>query len=401
MSASTMKFHFFPAPKPDQVLEKDWQNWHWQMQKSVSTLAEIERAIPLTATEKLALTQGSSLFRTRLTPYIVSMIEADPRGPLRRMLIPDHQELHRGEHTHFDPLAERKNEVVPRLIHRYPDRVLLLVTDTCSVYCRYCTRKHFTASDSNLIAASEFLAAFEYIKKHPGIREVILSGGDPLTLSDQQLGRILSGLREIEHVEIIRIGTRMPVVCPQRITPDLVFLLKRYNPVYLMTHFNHPRELTSDAASALTLVADNGIPIFNQMVLLNGINNHPAVVQALCRRLLYLRVKPYYMHQCDPSESSWHLQTPIQESASIQRQLWGNLSGLAMPNLSIDLPGGGGKVGVVPDFRVSPPENSTKEFVGFDGIGGVYILPENYSPLVPIGIEEYQAEWEGLIAAKL
>lgn len=239
-----------------------------------------------------------------------------------------------------------------------------MITDICSVYCRFCTRKHFTGAEQAFIRESEYQDALAYIRSKPGVREVILSGGDPLTLSDQQLDRVLTDLRKIEHIEIIRIGTRMPVVCPMRITEGLVKIIRKHNPVFLMTHFNHPREITIEAKMAVEMFVDHGIPVMNQMVLLNGVNNHPAIVQALSRRLLFLRVKPYYMFQCDPSEGSDHLRTSIEDSLAIQQELWGTLSGLAMPNLSVDIPNGGGKVALVPDFLIEESQEKGLTKVG-------------------------------------
>jgi lysine 2,3-aminomutase len=319
--------------------------------------------------------------------------------PIRRILMPSALELTPGLQSMLDPLGETKNNPVSRIIHRYSDRVLFLVTDICSVYCRYCTRKHFTGQDQAFIKANEYERALEYIKSHTGIREVILSGGDPLTLSDAQIERVLSDLRSIEHVEIIRVGTRMPVVCPMRVTPELAKILRRYAPVFLMTHFNHPREITLEAKQALENLVDNGVPVMNQMVLLNGVNNHPAIVQALSRRLLYLRVKPYYMFQCDPSEGTDHLRTSVEDSLSIQRELWGHLSGLAMPNLALDIPDGGGKVGLVPDFEVSR-SLEVRRYRGWDGVVAEYRNPSADQILKPVDADDYLSEWNDLRLAK-
>ena len=292
-----------------------------------------------------------------------------------------------------DPLGEKEHSPVPRIIHRYPDRVLFLVTDSCGVYCRYCTRKHFTGKKQAFIKKKEYDQALNYIKANPGIREVILSGGDPLTLSDNRINTLLYDLRQIPHIEILRIASRMPVVCPMRFTPSLIKILQKFNPVFLLTHFNHPAEISKEAAESLNKTADGGILMFNQTVLLNGINNHPVLIQALTRRLLYLRVKPYYMFQCDPSEGTNHLRTSVETSRWIQKELWGRLSGLALPNLSLDIPGGGGKVGIVPDFLKRKKDNKWT-YQGWDGITENYINPLTESP--PPGLEEYEAEWLAL-----
>ena len=300
----------------------------------------------------------------------------------------------------LDPHGKRKNNPAPRIIHRYPDRVLFLVTDICSVYCRYCTRKHFTGQEQAFIKNNEYDEALSYIKSHTGIREVILSGGDPLTISDAQLDRTLFDLRKIDHVEIIRVGSRMPVVCPMRISEDLVKILKKHKPVFLMSHFNHPRELTEEAAQAVEMFVDHGIPVMNQMVLLNGVNNHPAIVQALSRRLLFLRAKPYYMFQCDPSRGTDHLRTSIEDSLEIQKELWGNLSGLAMPTLSLDIPDGGGKTYYAPN---SEAESSLEKrtYRGWDGVDAEYVNPSAARILRPLDAELYLHEWESLKSAKL
>jgi lysine 2,3-aminomutase len=252
-------------------------------------------------------------------------------------------------------------------------------------------RKHFTGQEQSFIGNQDYATAIEYIKKNVGIREVILSGGDPLTLSEDRIERLLSDLRAIDHIEIIRIGSRMPVVNPMRITEDLAKLLRKFSPVYFMTHFNHPAELTRNSAEAIGRLVDHGLPVFNQMVLLRGINNHPAIVQALSRRLLFLRAKPYYMFQCDPSEGTEHFRISVEESLEIQKEMWGRLSGLAMPNLSLDIPGGGGKVGLVPDFE-SLREIGVRHYKGWDGIEGTYRNPVNTAQDLP-AIENYVDEW--------
>lgn len=386
------------------VRDGEWNNWAWQLRQSLKNQNDFSRIFQLTEAEKSAFQSSQSgenreLFNIRTTPYYASLCSPDSHDSIRKILMPSAAELLKGSQAQLDPLGERKNNPAPRLVHRYPDRVLFLVTDICSVYCRYCTRKHFTGFEQAFIQESDYEQALNYLKTHKGIREVILSGGDPLTLSDQQLVRVLKDLRQIEHIEIIRIGTRMPVVCPMRITSALVEALKPYRPLYVMTHFNHPRELTAEAKQALDLMADAGIPLMNQMVLLRGVNNHPAIVQALSRRLLYLRVKPYYMFQCDPSEGSDHLRTSLEESEEIQRQLWGNLSGLAMPNLSVDIPSGGGKVALTPDFELERGK-SGRIYRGFDGVREEYKNPQNVTAEQPSDVAQYLPEWEALKSAK-
>ncbi len=394
-----MKLSFPATPHPQNISPEQWASWTWQLQNSLKNQQDFARQFSLEDSEKRAFEEGSEVFNIRTTPYYASLAHDHPQDPIRRILMPSDLELQPGRQSLLDPLGERKNNPVSRIIHRYSDRVLFLVTDICSVYCRYCTRKHFTGQDQAFIKAHEYEQALNYIRSHIGIREVILSGGDPLTLSDAQLDRVLGDLRAIEHVEIIRIGTRIPVVCPMRVTEPLVRILRKHKPIFLMTHFNHPRELTAEAKTALELFVDHGIPVMNQMVLLNGVNNHPAIIQALSRRLLYLRVKPYYMFQCDPSEGTDHLRTSVEESLRIQKELWGHLSGLAMPTLSLDIPDGGGKTYLVPDFEVARTAES-RTYRGWDGVEAEYRNPPPEQSLTPVDAQEYQSEWETLKAGK-
>lgn len=394
-----MKLSFENSPRPEGISAENWNSWTWQLQNSMKKQDDFETAFSLDPSEKSAFQEGSEIFNIRATPYYASLARDNALDPIRRILMPSALELTSGKQALLDPLGERKYNPVSRIIHRYSDRVLFLVTDICSVYCRYCTRKHFTGQDQAFIRPHEYGKALEYIRSKPGIREVILSGGDPLTLSDAQLERVLTDLREISHVEIIRIGSRMPVVCPMRITEKLAKLIRKSAPVFMMTHFNHPREMTGEAKEALGLLVDNGIPVLNQMVLLNGVNNHPAIIQALSRRLLYLRVKPYYMFQCDPSEGTDHLRTSVDQSMRIQRELWGHLSGLAMPNLSLDIPDGGGKVALVPDFEVNRSEDS-RTYQGWDGVRAEYKNPPHHQALIPNDAADYESEWDEIKNSK-
>lgn len=392
-------FSFKKTIPPASISPSDWQDWTWQLRNSLKSQEHYERYFELSEAEKSAFIQGKELFNIRTTPYYASLAGSSEHDPLRKILMPRKEELEPGLQQMPDPLGENKNQVEKRLIHRYSDRVLFLVTDICSVYCRFCTRKHFTGAEQAFIKQEEYEKAISYIQSHPGIREVILSGGDPLTLSDAQLDRVLADLRKISHVEVIRIGTRMPVVAPQRVTENLVQVLRKHKPVFLMTHFNHPRELTEESALAVERFVDFGVPVMNQMVLLNGINNHEAIVQALSRRLLYLRAKPYYMFQCDPSIGTDHFRNSIEDSLSIQKELWGHLSGLAMPNLSLDIPYGGGKTSLVPDFEIeSTPEK--RKYRGWDGVEAEYINPSPDRLQKPLDVEMYLEEWQQLKSAK-
>ena len=392
-------FDFKSTPKPESVSVDDWLNWSWQLRNSLKNREDFKRVFKLTECEEAAFVQGEKVFNIRSTPYYAALAQNGPQDPLRKILMPEAAELSDGSQQMLDPLGEQKNSPVPRIIHRYSDRVLFLITDICSVYCRYCTRKHFTGQDQALAKPEEYQAALEYLRSRKGIREVILSGGDPLTVSDQQLEKVLKDLRAIPHLEIIRIGTRMPVVAPMRVTEKLAQMIRKYKPVFVMTHFNHPRELTAEAAQAVETLVDHGIPVMNQMVLLNGINNHPAIVQALSRRLLFLRVKPYYMFQCDPSVGTDHLRTSIENSLELQKELWGHLSGLAMPMLSVDIPEGGGKTTLVPNFEISKSEGK-RIYKGWDGIESEYINPPSEQLILPFDYEDYLKEWDELKAAK-
>ncbi|MCC6278364.1 MAG: KamA family radical SAM protein [Oligoflexia bacterium] len=410
-----MKFEFRPvsrAPSYNDVTPEKWNSWVWQLQNSLSTLEDFSKHFALMPEEKWAFENGGSVFKVATTPYYASLAlqvgemtaasvmdwHQRSHNPIRRIFMPSKTEHGQLGQQMIDPLAEEVHSANPNLIHRYSDRVLFLVTDTCSVYCRFCTRKRFTGHDSGFVGTRNYLSALDYIKEHPGIREVILSGGDPLTLSNSMLERVLRDIRSIDHVEIIRIGTRMPVVCPMRVDEPLAAIIRKYGPVYMMTHFSHPKELTTEATLALGLLADHGIPLFNQMVLLNGVNNHASIVQALNRRLLYLRVKPYYMFQCDPSQGTDHLRTSVESSEAIVRELWGHLSGLASASLSLDIPNGGGKTSLVPNFEVSR-EAGVRHYVGWDGRVGEYQNPAGPEEL-PCDVSDYQSEWEQLKNAK-
>lgn len=382
------------APPFDPVSASDWENWLWQMRQTLSTVEDFSRIFELSKDEKLGF--ADRRFKVAVTPYYASL--AQNSVPLRRILMPTSRESEAGEQNMDDPLAEHVHSPASRIVHRYSDRVLFLVTDICSVYCRFCTRKRFTGQDAGFIKNQEYDEALSYIKTHPGIREVIFSGGDPLTLSNKILSKVLEDVRSIKHVEIIRIGSRMPVVCPMRMDEELAQILRKNGPIFLMTHFSHPKELTQEAAKAVALMVDHGIPVFNQAVLLNGVNNHAAIIQALSRRLLFLRVKPYYIFQCDPSLGTDHLRTTVESSEDIVRELWGHLSGLAMPTLSLDIPSGGGKTSLAPNFMVKAYDG-VREYEGWDGRKGIYKNPKE-PQILPADADDYIPEWEELKSAK-
>ncbi len=392
----SMAYHFPKLEPIPGISHAEWNDWKWHFKNALKSEEDFSEYFDLTAEEKNGFLGANRTFQIRSTPYyaqlakttLVSPAFADP---IRKILVPHEKELQSGHQSLLDPLGEKQHSPVARIVHRYPDRVLFLVTDFCSVYCRFCTRKHFTGKSQAFAKLNEYENALAYIAGNKKIKEVILSGGDPLSLSDDQLEKVLSDIRKIQHVDIIRLGTRMPVVAPMRITDQLVAVVKRNNPVFVMTHFSHPREITWDAANALTRFVDAGIPVMNQFALLNGINNHPAIVEALCRRLLYLRVKPYYMFQCDPSQGTDHLRTSIDNSLWIQKQLWGKMSGLATPTLSMDIPGGGGKVNLVSNAEISK-SGGVRTFHGWDGFVGDYVSPPENEIQMPADIGQYEAE---------
>jgi len=384
-------FHFESIPSPPHVPKEQWTHWKWQMQNALKTPEDFEKFLRLSKGEKKALQLLKNVFAMKTTPYYLQLCQK--HSVIRRMALPHLKELDTAGFYQEDPLGEKEHNPVPRIIHRYPDRVLFLVTDFCGIYCRYCTRKHFTAQGNHTVSSQDYQKALQYIQNNRGIREVILSGGDPLTLSNNRIKNILKDLRSIPHIEIIRIGSRLPVVCPFRIDAELVEIFKEHQPVFVMTHFNHPKELTEECVKHLLYLCDNGVCVYNQMVLLNGINNHPAVVQALNRRLLFIRVRPYYMFQCDPSKGTQHFRTTIENSKWIQKELWGVLSGLATSRLSMDLPHGGGKVELVPDHFIKKEQN-TFFHKGFDGMTSGYPNPPESQPPEPEGMKEYLTEWE-------
>ncbi len=345
---SEFKKKFFPNVSP--VL---WNDWHWQVQHRLRSLNGLSRIVQLSAAEQSALQNPSARFPVAITPYYASLL--DPRNaedPLRRSVVPLPEEWLRSPEESVDPLGEDRDSPVPGLVHRYPDRVLFLVTGFCSTYCRYCTRSRLVGRHGAGGHASRRVweKALAYIQATPAVRDVLLSGGDPLTLADEALGWLLDRLRAIRHVEIIRIGTKVPAVLPQRITRDLVRLLRRYHPLWMSLHFTHPEELTPETAEACARLADAGIPLGSQTVLLKGINDHVATLKALFQGLMRLRVRPYYLYQCDPICGSAHFRTTIAQGLSIIDGLRGHTSGYAVPSYVVDAPGGGGKIPLLPDY---------------------------------------------------
>lgn len=338
--------------------EESLKDWKWQLRNSITTLPALESKIELTPEEKAAISPTLPL---RITPYYLDVItRLDNNHPLRRCVIPSSLELQENDNEYDDPLGEEKHSPVRGIVHKYPDRVLFLVTNFCSNNCRYCTRSRIIEQDDYVFSGSDYWEAVKYISEHTEIRDVLISGGDPLTMSDSRLKDILTAIRKIEHVEIIRIGTKVPVVMPQRITPALVKMLKQFHPLFMSIHFTHPDEITPEVTKACTMLADAGIPLGSQTVLLKGVNNDLSTITALMHALLKIRVKPYYLYQCDAIKGSKHFRTEINEGMEIIKGLRGYTSGYAIPTFVVDSPLG--KIPVNPEYRTF--END--EIVQFD-----------------------------------
>jgi lysine 2,3-aminomutase len=343
------------------VPEKDWNDWRWHFRNRITTIKELAKFIPLSAEEQLQLKLVTIKYPLSVTPYYLSLINPDDRNdPIRKQALPSFEEIASGGTNPEDPLAEERDSVVPGLVHRYPDRVLMVLTDICPMFCRHCTRKREWRMGGWVHHQDEIDGMLEYIRQRRRIRDVIISGGDPLTLSTRRLEAVISRLRRIKHVEIIRIGTRFPVVLPQRIDDELCAMLSRYGPIWLNTHFNHSREITPEAAEACDRLVRSGIPVNNQTVLLRGVNDSVEAQMKLCQGLLKIKVRPYYLYQCDEVRGTEHLRTPVEVGMKIIGGLRGYTSGLAVPTFVVDLSQGGGKVPLQPNYVVSQTE---EEFV--------------------------------------
>lgn len=328
---------------------KDWSDWRWQLRNRLRTVEDLERVVPLTDDEREACALTADRFRLGVTPYYASLIDpSDPGCPIRRQAIPSRAEASVHPDELSDPLAEERDMPVPGLTRRYPDRVLLYTTHTCAVYCRHCTRRRKVSDPASAPPRDRLSAAIDWIAEHSEVRDVILSGGDPLSLPDAVLARLLARLIAIPHVDLVRIGTRNPTSLPQRVTPELCEVLRRASPIYIMTHFNHARECTVEARRAAAMLAEAGCVLSNQAVLLRGVNDTPEAQLALSRALLAMRIRPYRLYQCDLSEGTSHFRTPLQRGVEILDAMRGRISGLAMPELIVDLPGGRGKVPLHP-----------------------------------------------------
>ncbi len=374
MTAVERRYKLYPD-----VTDEQWNDWKWQIKHRIETLDQLKQYIQLTPTEEEGVKKSLQTLRMAITPYYLSLIDPDdPHDPVRKQAIPSGSETIISAADLLDPLHEDEDAPVPGLTHRYPDRVLFLITDMCAMYCRHCTRRRFAGQTDHSAPSARIQAAIDYIARTPQVRDVLLSGGDALMVSDKMLESIIQRLREIPHVEIIRIGSRVPVVCPQRITDDLVNMLKKYHPIWINTHFNHPNEITPESAAACERLANAGMPIGNQSVLLRGINDCVHVMKRLVHGLVKIRVRPYYIYQCDLSMGLEHFRTPVAKGIEIIEGLRGHTSGYAVPTFVVDAPGGGGKIPVMPTYLISQsPEKVALR--NFEGVITTYSQPTNYT----------------------
>jgi len=347
---------FAPGPRSiwKDVPETLWNDWHWQQRERITRLDQLEKVIHLTADERRAVVESDAEFHMGITPYYAALMDPDdPTCPIRLQSVPTMGELTIAPADLEDPLAEERDMPVPGITHRYPDRVLFYTTHNCPVYCRHCTRKRKVSDPTSAAAKRQIEESLAYIAAHPEIRDVVISGGDPLSLSDDRLDYILGRLRAIPHIEIFRLGTRNLVTLPQRVTDDFVHMLRRHHPVFVNTHFNHPKECTAEAFEAARRLADAGCVLGNQMVLLKGVNDDPETVKELNHKLLLMRIRPYYIYQCDLARGISHFRTPVETGIRIIEHLRGHTSGLAVPHFVVDAPQGGGKIPVNPNYVVS------------------------------------------------
>jgi lysine 2,3-aminomutase len=367
------------APIYADVPDEQWNNWRWQLSNRINSVEEFERVIPLTEGERKALS-APGLFRVDITPYFISLINPhDLNDPIRKQVVPTDAELVPFTSMMEDSLAEDRHSPVPGLVHRYPDRVLMLVTTQCASYCRYCTRSRIVGDPSATFSRAEFEMQIEYLKRTPQVRDVLLSGGDPLVLAPKILEEILRRLREIPHIEIVRIGSRVPVFLPMRVTPELTDMLQKYHPLWLNIHVNHPNEISLELDQACDRLTRAGIPLGNQSVLLAGVNDNVHIQRQLVQELVRMRVRPYYLYQCDLVEGAGHFRTPVAKGIEIMEGLRGHTSGYAVPQYIVDAPGGGGKIPVSPNYLLSMSDHKII-LRNFEGYITSYEEPVDYTP---------------------
>ena len=373
----TTKFTSRRAPIYADIPDKKWNSWRWQLSHRLNTLEEIEKVLKLTDSEREALsTQG--LFRVDITPYFISLIDPDnPNDPIRQQVIPTAAEMVPFTAMMEDSLAEDKHSPVPGLVHRYPDRALMLVTTQCATYCRYCTRSRIVGDPSATFSSDECEMQIEYLKQTPQVRDVLLSGGDPLVLAPKILEKILKALREIPHIEIIRLGSRVPVFLPMRITDELTEMLQKYHPLWVNIHVNHPNEISAELDEATDKLAKAGIPLGNQSVLMAGVNDCPHIQRDLVQKLTRIKVRPYYLYQCDLVEGAGHFRTPVAKGIEIIEALRGHTSGYAVPQFIVDAPGGGGKIPLQPNYMLSSSDHKII-LRNYEGYVTTYEEPSTY-----------------------
>ncbi len=359
------------------IPDEQWNDWRWQMANRLNTLEDLSKILNLSPDEVTGLSVPDK-FRVDITPYFASLIDRDdPECPVRQQVIPRAREFEAFDSMMEDSLGEDAHSPVPGLVHRYPDRVLMLVTTQCASYCRYCTRSRIVGDPGHMFNRSHYEQQIEYLKRAPQVRDVLISGGDPLTLAPKILDEILTRLREIPHIEIIRIGSRVPVFMPQRITDEFVDMLRKHHPLWMNIHVNHPKEITPELARACAKLADAGVPLGNQTVLLAGVNDHPNTIKKLCQDLVKIRVRPYYLYQCDQVKGSGQFRTPISVGLEIMEALRGHTSGYAIPTYAIDAPGGGGKLPILPNYLVSMSHDHVV-MRNFEGYLSTYAQPTDY-----------------------
>jgi len=359
------------------VTTEQWNDWHWQVANRITTVDQLEQVINMTQEEKDGVHECLKSLRMSITPYYATLMDPDdPKCPVRLQAVPVKAETHRSAQDLDDPLHEDTDSPAPHLTHRYPDRVLFLITDQCAMYCRHCTRRRLAGETDKAFPLEEYEAAFKYIEEHKEIRDVLLSGGDCMLVSDAAMEKIIARLRSIEHVEIIRLGSRTPVVMPQRVTEDFCNMLKKYHPIWLNTHFNNPKEMTPEAAEACRKLADVGIPLGNQSVLLRGVNDCPHIMKRLVHLLVKNRVRPYYIYQCDMSVGIEHFRTAVGKGIEIIESLRGHTSGYAVPTFVVDAIGGGGKTPVMPNYLISMSDRKVITR-NFEGVISCYTEPED------------------------
>ena len=367
------------APYYADVPDEKWNNWRWQLSNRINTPEEFEKVFPLTESEREALS-AAHLFRVDITPYYVSLIDPDdPNDPIRKQVVPTAGEMVPFTAMMEDSLSEDRHSPVPGLVHRYPDRVLMLVTTQCASYCRYCTRSRIVGDPTETFSRDEFEMQLEYLKRTPQVRDVLLSGGDPLVLAPKILEEILSRLREIPHIEILRIGSRVPVFLPMRITDELTDILQKFHPMWLNIHVNHSNEISAELADACDRLSRAGIPLGNQSVLLAGVNDNVHIQRQLVHDLVRIRVRPYYLYQCDLVEGAGHFRTPVAKGIEIMEGLRGHTTGFAVPTYCIDAPGGGGKIPVMPNYMISMSDHKIV-LRNFEGFITTYEEPVDYVP---------------------